>query len=240
MNTDDIKLAVCRRAVDECIKDDMVIGLGTGSTVKFAIEYIAEKIEKEELKGIHVIPTSIETNLLCLEKQIPLLEEWDPLFSEVIIDVTLDGADKVTQEGFVIKGLGGAALREKVIAYNSYKLIILVDEFKLVESLSGFIPLEIVPFSYRFVERMLKEMDIDLKRRKASNGKDGVLISDNGNFIMDGYASFILEDPEKWEKKLKAIPGVVENGIFTHPNQTVYIGYQEGEIKKIDFESLKV
>lgn len=240
MDTDSIKLAISRRAVDECIKDDMVVGLGTGSTVKFAIDYIAEKIEKEELKGVRVIPTSIETNLLCLEKKIPLLEEWDPIFSEVIIDVTIDGADKVTEEGFVIKGMGGAALREKIIAYNSYKLIILVDEFKLVENISGFIPLEIVPFAYRFVERMLSEMDIDLKRRKASKGKDGVLISDNGNFIMDGYASFVLEDPEKWEKKLSAIPGVVENGIFSHPNQTVYIGYQEGEIKKIDFESLKI
>lgn len=239
MNIDSLKEAASHRAVDDWLKDDMIVGIGTGSTVKKAIEYISLKLKNEEIKGVKFIPTSIETHFMCIEANLPILGEWEEVLKTNLIDLCLDGADKVTQDGFIIKGLGGATLREKIVAYNSFKFVVMVDESKLIENITGFLPLEVIPFSYRFVERKLLELGGEPHRRKSPSGKDGVLLSDNGNFIVDMYFPFDLKDPEEWERKINQIPGIVENGIFTHTNQTVYISYSNGEVKKIDFQSVK-
>ncbi len=191
------------------IDDDIVLGLGTGSTVRYFLYELSKYIREKGLR-IKCIPSSIDTELIARKLGIPI----DNFLQE--IDITIDGADKVDENLNLIKGGGGALLREKLLAKSSKEVIIIVDESKLYKKLSGIIPVEIVPFSLNYVLKELSKYgNPSLRYSKSRYGPE---ITDNNNFIIDLEVGEI-ENPKELELELKKITGVVESGIF--PNDLV-------------------
>jgi len=201
----------------EYVRDGMVVGLGTGSTARYAVEKLGEMVgEGLDILGI---PTSLETEQLARKAGIPLstIDEHD-------IDLTIDGADQVDGNLNLIKGGGGALLREKMVASCSKDEIIVADESKIVDSFSFPLPVEVVKFGWKSVARKLKSMGFEPERRE--------FVTDNGNYILDcRYVS--IENAEETEKALNIIPGVVENGLFIGLASTVVVGTPDG-VKTIE------
>lgn len=209
----------------EYVKDGMKIGLGTGSTAYYAVKKVGEMV-RNGLK-VKAVPTSKETAELAEKEGIELIE----LADVDKLDLTIDGADEVDQDFNLTKGGGGALLREKIVASASERLIIIVDESKLVEKLGAFhLPVEITPFSWQYTQRMVDKFDCKSTLRK----KDGeVYVTDNGNYILDCDFG-VIENPIKLTEELNKLPGVVENGIFAEMADVVIVGYENGEVKVLE------
>ena len=196
---------IAGEAATKYLNNGMVVGLGTGSTVKYAVKKIGELIKNG--LTIRTIPTSEVTKILAEEEEIPLTN-----FSENNqIDLTIDGADEIDQNLNMIKGGGAALLREKIVAAASKEVIIVVDSNKFVEKLGKFpLPVEVIPFgwesTFTSLERIGGNPDLRLQ-----NGQP--LKTDNGNFIIDCKFGEI-SDAKKLEQQLNIIPGVLENGLF--------------------------
>lgn len=202
------------------VKDGFIVGLGSGSTAAFAIESIGKKINEEKICVLGV-PTSHQAFLLAVKYGIPTttLEEHP------ILDLTIDGADQIDRKLNLIKGMGGALAREKIVAYSSKKNIIIADESKLVKVLGEkgqAIPLEVLPLGIPLVMRKLNLMKGKPILRE-SKGKVGPVVTDNGNFIVDA-AFGPIDEPATLAQDLKAIPGVVETGIFVGTTHFAYVG----------------
>ncbi len=201
------------------VRDGMVVGLGTGSTVKYTILKIGEMVRD----GLDIvgIPTSKATENLAKELGIPLgdLGDYD------YIDITIDGADEVDRKLNLIKGGGGALLREKMVAYYSKMEIIVVDERKMKEYLGSFpLPVEVVPYGWKRTLKELEKLGCIPKLRER-NGE--IYITDNGNYIID--CKFCrIENPEELEKCIDNIPGVVESGLFVNMATEVIVGSEDG------------
>ena len=217
-----LKMLAAKKAV-EFVKDGMVLGLGTGSTVRFALEHLAKRIKAEKLDIIG-IPTSLDTKKRADELQIPLTD----LKSHPKIDVTIDGADEVDPSFNLIKGMGGALLLEKIVAKNTAREIIIVDVTKIVDKLGtkSPLPVEVLPFGWSSAEKLLNEFGCEVKLR---TNESGIFTSDNGNYILDCKFNSI-DDPEGLEMKINNIPGVMENGLFIELTSTVIVA-SEDEIK---------
>src|SRR5436189_4318491 len=211
-----------RRAAEHAIgmvNDGQVIGLGTGSTARFAIEGLGRRIrEGLSVKGV---PTSVATERLARELAIPLVD----LNRAGVIDVTLDGADEVDPDFNMIKGGGGALTREKLVALTSVKRVILVDESKLVSKLgqSRLLPIEVLPFAWTLAARLLTGLGCVANLRDA-NGMP--FVTDNGNNILD-CAFGPIEDAATLEKRIKLLPGVIECGLFIGIADTLVIGFDD-------------
>jgi ribose 5-phosphate isomerase A len=188
------------------IQDEMVVGLGTGSTVYFTIERLSIRI-REGLR-ITGIPTSYQTAALARQAGIPLTT----LDDHPGIDIAVDGADEVDPLFRLIKGRGAAHLREKCVAAAAKQFVVVVDELKLVKKLGAPIPVEVLPFAITPVIIQLSEIGCTPSIREAVN-KDGPVITDNGNFVVDCLFSEIKK-PAELESVLAAIPGVIESGLF--------------------------
>lgn len=209
----------------EYIKDGMTIGLGTGSTAYYAIKKVGELV-RNGLK-VKAVPTSKETAELAAEEGIELVE----LADVDSLDLTIDGADEVDSNFNLIKGGGGALLREKIVASATDKLIIVVDESKLVEYLGAFpLPVEITPFSWQYTKRMIEKFGCSSEIRKEEGE---IFVTDNGNYILDCNFDKI-EDPLKLTVELNKLPGVVENGIFAEMAEIVVVGYNDGHIEVLE------
>jgi ribose 5-phosphate isomerase A len=201
----------------------MLVGLGTGSTAYWAIKKIGQRV-REGLQ-ITAVASSNASEQLAGEENIPLV----PLSEVTEIDIYIDGADEVDLQFNLIKGGGGAHLREKILASNSRQFIVIVDQSKYVKKLGKFpLPVEITPFGFNLTLKKLRELPCEVNLRM----KDGAhYISDNGNLIAD--CSFgVIEDPVKLNMEIHAIAGVVETGIF--PNDMVsqvIVGYEDGTIQ---------
>ncbi|PKL68879.1 MAG: ribose 5-phosphate isomerase A [Methanobacteriales archaeon HGW-Methanobacteriales-1] len=207
------------------VLDGQVVGLGTGSTTHYFIEKLGMRIKEEDL-DIMGIPTSYQSFFLANDCNIPVttLEEHD-------IDLAVDGADEVDPALNLIKGGGAAHTLEKIIDYSADRFIVIVDDSKMVETLGKFpVPLEVIPTAARVVSQILEDMGVATSIRMAER-KDGPVITDNGNFVIDAEFG-ILNDPEELEIELNSIPGVVENGIFSGVVDQVFVGTPDG-IKKI-------
>lgn len=205
----------------ELVTNGDVVGLGTGSTTQYFIEKLAEKIREEELE-IMGIPTSYQSFFLASNLGIPLTT-----LDEHQVDLAVDGADEVDPHLNLIKGGGAAHTMEKIVDSAAERFIVIVDESKMVEELGRFpVPVEVIPQSYRVVKEQLEEMGGRTDLRTAEK-KDGPIITDNGNFVMDVQFPSIKE-PEKLEYRLNSIPGVVENGIFTGIVDQVMVGTVKG------------
>ena len=213
---DQPKQQAAKRALD-LIRDGQVIGLGTGSTAKFAIEGLG-RLVREGL-SVQGVPTSVATERLARELAIPLVN----LNEAGVIDVTLDGADEVDPDFNMIKGGGGALTREKLVALASVKRVILVDESKLVSrlGLSRLLPIEVLPFAWTLAARLLTGLGCVASLRE----HDGVpFVTDNGNHILD-CAFGPIEDAATLEKRIKLLPGVIECGLFIRIADTLVIGF---------------
>ena len=205
----------------EYVEDGMVLGLGTGSTTHFFIEKVGMRIKDEGI-SVKGIPTSFQSLLKAKECNIPIttLEEND-------IDLSVDGADEVDCEFNLIKGGGAAHTKEKIVDYAAKEFIVIVDESKCVESLGAFpVPVEVLPDASRLVIQALEDMGAECEIRMAKR-KDGPVITDNGNFVIDAKFEKI-ESPAHLEIDLNAIPGVVENGIFSQMVDKVIVGTEDG------------
>ncbi len=208
------------------VKDGDIVGLGTGSTTHHFIEKLGHRIKKEEIQ-IMGIPTSYQSFFLARDSGIPVtsLEEHD-------IDIAVDGADEVDPRLNLIKGGGAAHTLEKIIDESAKKFVVIVDFSKIVSVLGKFpVPVEIIPQSTKPVKNHLIELNGKPKIRMAKN-KDGPVITDNGNFILDVQFDTIT-NPQELEKELNNIPGVVENGLFSEIVDEVMVGKESGiEIMK--------
>lgn len=189
------------------IKDGDVIGAGSGSTVYITLLAIAERIKKENI-SIQIIPSSIEASMSCSQLNIPQTTLLDKK-----PDWTFDGADEVDPKHNLIKGRGGAMFKEKLLICNSSKTYIIIDETKLVKQLgSKFpVPIEVFPLSLLYVEKEIKAMGANDIQLRMAKGKDGPIITENGNFILDAKFDYI--DPS-FENRIKQITGVIESGLF--------------------------
>jgi ribose 5-phosphate isomerase A len=200
------------------VEDGMVIGLGTGSTVYHTIECLSGRIR--EGLSVYGIPTSYQTAIRAREYGIPLTT----LDDNPVLDLAIDGADQVDPGFRMIKGRGAALTREKCVAAAAFRFIVVVDESKMVPKLSGTVPVETLPFATKPAMAQLRGLGCRPFIREAVK-KDGPVITDNGNFIVDCQFKEI-EDPVAIEAAIAAIPGVVESGLFTRflGNTTVIVG----------------
>ncbi|MBU4256397.1 MAG: ribose-5-phosphate isomerase RpiA [Thermoplasmatales archaeon] len=204
----------------EYVKNGGVVGLGTGSTVFYAIKKIGEKVKN----GLDIvgIPTSVETEKLAKQFGIQL----STLEEHPVIDVTIDGADEIDKKLNLIKGMGGALLREKIVASASKKEVIVADDSKLVDMLGtkSFLPVEVARFGWSYAAKKISEFDCKPELRK----KDGkIFITDNGNYILDCKFKSIM-NPKEMEEKINNIPGVVENGLFIGLADVVVVASEKG------------
>lgn len=211
MSADDWKRQAAEHAL-QYVESGMKLGLGTGSTAAKFVDLLAEKVKA----GLDVIcvPTSEATRAQAERLGIRL----STLDETPFLDLTVDGADEIDEELRLIKGGGGALLREKIVAVASQRVIIIADHTKRVETLGKFpLPVEVVQFGLAATRDMIESLAADvgcegpIALRKGADGKP--FVTDNGNFILD--CSFdMIEDTDGLEDALKLIPGVVENGLF--------------------------
>jgi ribose 5-phosphate isomerase A len=208
----------------EHVKDGDIVGLGSGSTAAFAIEALGERVKTE---GIHImgIPSSYQAFELAVQHgiQVTTLEEHP------VIDVTIDGADQLTPELYLIKGGGAALAREKIVASASKINVIIADAAKKAPYLgcnNQFVPVEVIPFALSPVKRKLQELGGKVTIREAK-GKLGPIITDNGNAVADVVFGEI-RNPAELAVKIKMIPGVAEVGIFAGLTDVAYLGTANG------------
>lgn len=231
-NLDSIQRAKQNAALEAVkhVKDGFIVGLGSGSTAAFAIEELGERIKKEKI-SIMGIPTSYQAFLLAVECGIPITT----IDEHPLIDVTIDGADQSTLELNLIKGMGAAMAREKIVAAASELNVIIVDQQKKVKLLGEngqVVPVEVLPFAISLVKKKLADIGGKTNLREGK-GKLGPTITDNGNAILD-TAFGAIENPAELAVKIKMIPGVVETGLFIDLTDIVYVGSTDGSVEKIE------
>ncbi len=191
------------------VKDGTVLGIGSGSTVEIFLNLLGERIKREGME-IYGIPSSYQSYLLAIKNGIKVVDliEYEP-------EICIDGADQVDAKMNCIKGGGGAMTREKIVARASKKVVIIVDESKLVEKLSIPVPVEVLPFAYGYVTKKLNEIGAVRVELRHGSGKIGPVITDNGNYILDCDFGEVPDNKvEKKEVEINLLPGVIENGLF--------------------------
>jgi ribose 5-phosphate isomerase A len=212
------KLAAVQAA--RLIQDGMMVGIGTGSTVAFLIEELGRRVREEGIR-IVAVPTSFQSRMLCDKRGIPLRDMQDC----TRLDLAIDGADEVDPRLDVIKGGGAAHAREKIVAAMAREFVVVVDESKLVPALGTRfpIPVEVLTSGLSYVEGALRELGASATLRMATSGKDGPVVTDNGQFVLD--ARFPPgTDLRAADGKLHQIPGVVETGLFIDLVSRVLVG----------------
>jgi len=215
-----MKQLACQRAAQE-VQDGMVLGLGTGSTVYYFLHELGHMVRE----GVRMtgVPTSVQTAQLATQLAIPLTT----LDDQPRLDLAVDGADEVDDHLNLVKGAGGALLREKIVAASAARFLVVVDDGKLVTQLGErySLPVEVVPFGHTPAIRAVEGLGARVTLRRGTNGQPW--ISDNGNYILDCHFGPI-SDPVALQKELLAIPAVVESGLFLNMTDTVIVGHTEG------------
>ena len=220
---EDLKRAAAERAVAEHVRSGMVLGLGTGSTASFAVRRIGELIASGDLENVRGVATSARTAALAEEVGIPLvaLSEARPL-------LTVDGADEVGPDLALIKGRGGALLREKIVAHASDGLVVVADESKLVESLgAGPLPVEIDPFGWEVTLEALASLRCEPELRMDETDTKRPYVTDGGHYTADCLFPSI-PDPNALEGEINRIPGALECGLFIGLTRAVVVGRSGG------------
>ncbi|MEZ5974625.1 MAG: ribose-5-phosphate isomerase RpiA [Planctomycetota bacterium] len=214
---------VAGMAAAELVRDGMTVGLGTGSTVYFTLVALARRIREEGLQ-IQGVPTSIDTENKARDMGIPLIG----LDRVERIDVTIDGADEADPQFRLTKGGGGALLREKVVAYLSNHVAIVMTPGKLVSRLgkSFALPVEVVPFATPVITRLMGRLGARAVLRSQIDGKP--YLTDNQNQILDCHFPDGIVDPVALEKQLATVPGIVETGLFIELAHQLYLGKPDG------------
>lgn len=219
----ELKRAAAARAVEE-VESGMVLGLGTGSTVAHFLELLAGRLEGDGLVDVRGVPTSERTERQARALGIPLTDlEGDPR-----LDLTVDGADEVDPSLDLIKGLGGALFREKLVAQASQRLLIVVDAGKLVSRLGlrAPVPVEVVPFGWTLHVPFLASQGARPVLRTREDGRP--YTTDNGNHILDAHFEHGLRDPQALDEALGRRTGVVESGLFLGLAHQVVVAGEDG------------
>ncbi|XP_043272389.1 ribose-5-phosphate isomerase [Venturia canescens] len=224
------KVAACK-AVDEYVKDNSVVGIGSGSTVIYAVHRLAERVQEEKLNVI-CVPTSFQARQLIVNNHLTLGDlETNPK-----LDCAIDGADEVDSEMNLIKGGGGCLLQEKIVASCTEKLVIIADYTKnsehLGEQYKKGIPIEVVPMAYVPIKNKIEESYGGSAKIRMAVAKAGPVVTDNGNFILDWHFPQGLENWSKINTELKLLPGVVETGLFIKMATKAYFGMSDGSVKE--------
>jgi len=214
------------RQAANLVQTGQIVGLGTGSTVFFTLQRLAERIQEEQLE-IRGVPTSKDTETKAREFGIPLCG----FETATSIDLTIDGADEIDAEFRMIKGGGGALLREKVVASLSKRVVIIVHSAKVVETLGAAFPLpvEMAPFARIPVRNALIALGAEPMLRVDENGQP--FLTDNGNEIFDCAFEGGIADPEALALSLAGTPGIVESGLFLGLCDDLVIGYADGRVE---------
>ena len=215
-----MKQVVADAAIRE-VKSEMILGLGSGSTAALMIKSLADEIRSGKLKNIRGVATSFQSEVLALELDIPLID----LASVSQIDLAIDGADEVDPKFQLIKGGGACHVREKLVASKANKLLIVVDETKIVENLNESFPLpvEVLPNAWKQVQEVISEMKGSSSLRMATK-KAGPVVTDQGNLILDVLFTDGIKNPKEIEMTINNIPGVLENGLFVDLTDKVLVG----------------
>merc|ERR1719331_2251894 len=233
---DELKKQVGYKAIDDYVTSGMKVGLGTGSTAAFAVERLGELLKDGTLKDIIAVPTSVRTKEQAEELGIPLVT----LDEESVLDVAIDGADDVDDDLNLVKGGGGALLREKMVEVCAKKFIVIVDESKIGKGLGpGFpVPVEITPFCWEHTLAAVAKLpsvagcEAKIRMGSAATGStvdgDEIAVTDNGNYIADLFFKEPLKDPAKAAEELKGTCGVVDHGLFCGMSTAVIIAGSDG------------
>lgn len=221
-----MKQLVGKAAADR-VQSGTIVGLGTGSTTAFTIEYLGERLKSGSLKDIKGIPTSFQASVLAKQYGIPLitLDEADR------IDIAIDGADEVDPQLNLIKGGGAAHTREKIVDALAEEFIVVVDSSKLVDKLGStfLLPVEVIPMAIAPVTRAIEKLGGKPVLRMGIK-KAGPVITDQGNMVIDVKFDTI-DNPGELEKTLNNIPGVLENGLFVNVTDLVLVGeIKDGQV----------
>ena len=220
LNQQEIEKKMVAKAAVAFVKNNDIVGLGTGSTAKFAIEELAILVKT----GLEIIgvASSIQTQELAVSMGIPMQELGKTSF----IDVSIDGADEFTEELNLIKGGGGALFREKIVASLSKNRMIITDSSKKVAKLGAFkVPIEVIPVACQYVINQLEKLGgITNLRQKPEK----IFITDNNNYIIDVDFG-LIDEPEKLAKKLNQIDGLLAHGLFINLTSKVIMA-KDGEL----------
>jgi ribose 5-phosphate isomerase A len=232
---DGAKRAAAAQAIESFLKDGMTVGLGSGTTSRWFVRILGERVAK----GLRVtgVPSSKSTGQLATEVGVPLAD----LNDVGQLDLTIDGADEIDSKGRMIKGGGANLLWEKIVASASNKMVCIVDESKLVELLGRFpLPIEVVPFAWRSTERHLRKLfeqsGLGEPKIEVRGGLEKPLITDSGHYLLDCHLEK-LPDPESLAGKLNQIPGVVEHGLFIGIATDAVVGHANGAAEVINFRT---
>ncbi|MGZ8511668.1 MAG: ribose-5-phosphate isomerase RpiA [Chitinophagaceae bacterium] len=228
LSADEIKKKLGLYAAD-FVKQEMVIGVGTGSTVYWLIQELGKRVNQG--LSINIVPTSLETEELTQKAGIPVAD----LNSIANLPLTIDGADEIDAMGQLIKGGGGALLQEKIVASSSNQLIIIADSSKLVSQLGRFsLPVEVIPFGYKRVQQ--KIMNSGMCKEVTLRQKEGQpFVTDHHHYILDcEYKK--MDDLVSLNNDLHNIPGVVETGLFLNMASRSIVGYPDGRIEIIIYK----
>ena len=209
--TDQLKHAAAARAL-EFVESGMAVGLGSGSTVRPLLALLAARLHDGSLKNVIAVPTSDDTARRCREFGIPLVT----LADRPELSLAIDGADEVGPHLDLIKGMGGALLREKVVALAARRFIIVADESKLVRRLGtrAPVPVEVVPFGWTTLVPFFEQHGATPILRRAADGAP--FVTDNGNYLVDCRFARGIPDPAALARALAKRTGIVEDGLFLH------------------------
>jgi len=234
------KRLAARRAVDENVvsptssdgrAETVIIGVGSGSTMVYAVERIGEKVREQKHLAIICIPTSHQARNLIISNKLPLGD----LAAFPQLDVCIDGADEIDRNLTLIKGAGACQLQEKIVAYNSRRFVVVADFRKYSETLGQQwkrgIPLEVAALSYACVIKTISSWGVQATLRDGAPSKVGPTVTDNGNLVVDClFDATSMRNPAELELRLRSIPGVVATGLFVAMAQKAYIGNKDGTV----------
>jgi ribose 5-phosphate isomerase A len=233
---DEAKRAAAAKAIEIFLRDGMTIGLGSGTTSRFFVRILGDRV-KEGLRVVGV-PSSKSTGELAQQVGVPLAD----LNDVEQLDLTIDGADEIDAKGRMIKGGGANLLWEKIVASASRKMVAIVDESKRVERLGRFpLPIEVIPFGWRSTERqiksLLKEAGFADVRIDVRGGTGRPLVTDSGHYLLDCHLQAIA-DPDFLARNLNQIPGVVEHGLFIGIATDAVIGKADQSAEALSFSEV--
>jgi len=217
--------SVIKHAIGKHVNGDQIIGLGSGRAMACLVRELGRRTDKKKLR---FVVTSLQIGVVAENAGLFMLNS--PHTEQ--IDIVFDGADQIDANLFMIKGGGGALLREKILMYSARKVIILADPSKFVDQFKRSVPIEVIPFARSIVHQNLTRIGAKVELRQSATGYP--FFTDNGNIIFDAHFPSI-QDPEALEKELNCIPGIVEVGIFTRRADRYYEASVSGSFKIIAF-----
>lgn len=231
---DQAKRSAAYSAVDDYVRDGFVLGIGSGSTIVFAVERLAQRVKSESLNVI-CVPTSFQAKNLIVQHNLPLSD----LTRHPVLDVAIDGADEVDSRLNCIKGGGGAHTQEKLVAFNSRAFVVIADYRKLSEKLGRVwrtgIPVEVLPLAVVPAMRRMEEMGGKVVIRTEAMKGNSPTVTDNGNWILDvDFGELEVDKVKQLDINLHMVPGVVETGLFVEMAHRAYFGNADGSVNAVD------